>query len=289
MCTVCSAMTGRPQLNLDDSTLCLRVETKASPLLGHHASTFSPALPHTPPHKVSTTPTSTASSASSGQVCYICHCEASEEPLLRNVCGCKRHLVHPRCLATWLHYSAARRDGQEPPRCEVCLEKYKLPASVRTKAFVNPRRARRAMSPEIKAYSVPALLAFVYGFTFVSLGNDMESLICTCIVGNIIVLIAWLLFVVGRQGLPERAPEQRAVEDAVVLLCAYIAFLCAWLLQEWSLPRYNTYNTIATTHIVNAGCVVFSCVTRLVYRPCRAGCQCAWSRPPVTITLDLGD
>lgn len=286
-------MADRPRLRLDESTLCLHVETKASPLLGQHAFAF----PSTPPCKSSsTTPTSVSSlsSSSSGQVCYICQCEASEEPLLRSFCGCKKQVVHPKCLATWLQYSAARRDDPENPQCEVCLEEYKLPASVKSQAFVHmprtPRatRARQPVSPAVKSYSIPAIMAFVYGFSFASVGKDMESLLCVCMVGNVVVLMAWLLFVVGRRRLPEIAPETRAVEDSIVLLCVYIAFLCGWVLQEWSMPQYNKTTTFAIPHIVNAGFLVFGSTARLVHL-CKLCCFLMCFRPPATITLDLGD
>ena len=272
-------MADRPCLRLDESTLCLHAETKASPLLGQPAPTF--------PSNISTTPTSTSTS-SSGQVCYICHCEASEEPLISDVCGCKQRLVHPKCLATWLHYSAARRDNQHPPHCEVCLQTYRLPASVQINAVVRVPRGRQASSPVFASYSVPALLAFVYGFSFASLGDNMNSVLCTCVVGNTVVLMSWLLFVVSRQQVLQTA-QHRAVEDSVVLLCAYIAFLCGWMLQEWSMPRYIKSGSFAITHVVNTAFVSASVLARLVYRPCKLCCLFTCLRPSATITLDLGD
>lgn len=132
-------------------------------------------------------------------------------------------------------------------------------------------------------------MAFVYGFSFASLGDDMESTLCTCIVGNLIVVMSWLLFVVQRRRPPQTTPAQNSVEDAVVLLCAYIAFLCGWVLQEWSLPRYNKMYRFATTHLVNAGFVSISLFVRLAWTPCKICCVLMCLRPSATITLDLGD
>ena len=185
-------------------------------------------------------------------------------------------------------HSLDRADNQQPPHCEVCLQTYRLPASVQINAVVRVPRGRQASSPVFASYSVPALLAFVYGFSFASLGDNMNSVLCTCVVGNTIVLMSWLLFVVSRQQVLQTA-QHRAVEDSVVLLCAYIAFLCGWMLQEWSMPKYIKSGSFAITHVVNTAFVSASVLARLVYRPCKLCCLFMCLRPSATITLDLGD
>jgi len=279
------AMADLPKLTLDESTLRLHAETKASPLLAQFKS-------H-PPCNPASTPTSVSSlsSASSGTVCYICHCDDTKQPFLRNVCGCKKKAVHSKCLATWLHYSAARRDGAQAPLCEVCLQALDLPLALATYTPPRPSSARgaAAASPSLASFSLPALFAFVYGFSSPSLCSTPASTAYTCLIGNAIVLLVWIVFVVRRIRSSATPQQRKAVEDILMLLCVYVMFLCGWMLQKWSMPRVAHTALFATVHFSNAGCVGLTSALRLAYSPCRAGCQCAWSRPPVTITLDLGD
>ena len=294
------AMADCPALRRSDSTLCLRVETKASPLLGNlrtvhpSTSTHSSTPTCTPTSAHSSTSSCSSGSEGSERVCYICHCDDGGEPLLRNVCGCKKQAVHPKCLATWLHYSAARRDGAGTPHCEVCLQRFDLPISVTLRARLHSPtsavNAHRAVHPSwLVSVSVPSALAFVYGFSFSSLATSFVSIVYTCAIGNLVVIAAWLLFVVGR-GRPAGTPrERRVVEDVLFLLCVYIMFLAGWALQEWSLPRYARSDVYTAVHFVNAGCMVGFSVLRLAYAPCRALCQLLRAPAPLTITLDVGD
>lgn len=284
-CLPAGGMVDRPALVLNDSTLCLHVETKASPLLGQ----FQPESPC----KSATTPTSVTSlsSASSGSVCYICHCDDTEAPFLSDVCGCKKRYVHSTCLATWLRYSAARRGGAEAPRCEVCLEAFELPQPVALRTqIVSPVARTAVVAPPLHiSFGIPGIFAFVYGFSFLSLGATYTTVLYTCTIGNAIVLGAWLLFVVNRLRPPAMLQQRKAVQDVVLLLCVYIMFLLGWMMQEWSLPRYTNASLSAAAHFVNAGCVVACSVARLAYTPCKTCCSFMCAPPSVTISLDLGD
>ena len=278
-------MGDRPKLKLDDSTLCLHVETKASPLLGQFKSNS--------PCKSATTPTSVSSlsSTSSGPVCYICHCDDTEEPFLRDVCGCKKQVVHSKCLATWLHYSAARRDGARAPTCEVCLQELQLPLSVMLHARLQSSTTQSTVAvPSLLAsFGLPAILAFVYGFSFLSLSETYAATMYTCLVGNAAVIVAWLLFVVGRFRPRCTHEQQKAVQDVVVLLCVYIIFLCGWTFHQWSLPQYHNPEFSLIAHFFNGGCMVFGSLTRLAYAPCKAYCHAASQPQVLTISLDVED
>ena len=274
-----------PTLTLDDSTLCLHVETKASPLLGQFKSDS--------PCKSATTPTSVSSlsSTTSGPVCYICHCDDTEEPLLRDVCGCKKQVVHTKCLATWLHYSAARRDGAQAPRCEVCLQELDLPFPVMLHARLESasERSTVAVPSLIASFGLPGMLAFVYGFSFLSLSDTYATTVYTCLVGNAVVIVAWVLFVVCRFQPRGASEQQKAVQDVVLLLCVYITFLCGWTFQRWSMPRYHNPDFDILAHFFNGGCMVFGSVARLASVPCKAYCCTAPQPQALTISLDAGD
>ena len=274
-------MSDRPKLALDDSTLCLHVETKASPLLGQFKSNS--------PCNTAPTPTSVSSlsSTSSGPVCYICHCDDTEEPFLHDVCNCKKQVVHSKCLATWLHYSAARRDGAQAPTCEVCLQELQLPLSVMLHARLSsPSHHSTVAVPSLLAsFGLPAILAFVYGFSFLSLSETYAATVYTCLVGNAAVIVAWLLFVVGRFRPRCTHEQQKAVQDVVVLLCVYIVFLCGWTFHQWSLPRYHNPEFSLIAHCFNGGCMVLGSMARLAYMPCKAYC-CTVPQQVLTISLD---
>ncbi len=275
-------MADRPALALDDSTLCLHVETKASPLLGQFKSDS--------PCKSATTPTSVSSlsSTSSGPVCYICHCDDTEEPLLRDICGCKKQVVHSKCLATWLHYSAARRDGARAPTCEVCLQELELPLSVTLHARLQPASAHSTVAvPSLLAsFGLPGILAFVYGFSYLSLSDTYVAAVYTCLAGNAAVIVAWVLFVVGRFR-PRSAPEQqKAVQDVVLLMCVYITFLCGWTFNQWSMPRSHNPDFDILAHFFNGSCMLLGIVSRLAYVPCKACCCAATQQQVLTISLD---
>lgn len=275
-------MVDRPALVLDDSTLCLHVETKASPLLGQFKSDL--------PCESATTPSSVSSlsSTSSGPVCYICHCDDTEEPLLRDVCNCKKQVVHSKCLATWLQYSAARRDDAQAPTCEVCLQELQLPLSVMLHARLHSPsdRSTVAVPSLLVSFSLPAMLAFVYGFSFLSLSDTYVAAVYTCLVGNAAVIVAWVLFVVGRFRPRSTYEQQKAVQDVVLLLCVYIIFLCGWTFHQWSLPRYHNPEFSLIAHFSNGGCMVLGSVSRLVYIPCKACCCTATQQQVLTISLD---
>lgn len=268
-----------------DTSLCLHVETKSSPLLGQLKSDL--------PCKSATTPTSVSSlsSTSSGSVCYICHCDDTEEPLLRDVCGCKNQVVHSKCLATWLHYSAARRDGARAPTCEVCLQEMNLPFSVmlHVRLQTASERSTVAMPSLVASVGLPGILAFVYGFSFLSLSDTYVAAVYTCLLGNTAVIVAWMLFVVGRFQ-PRSVPEQKkAVQDVVLLVCVYITFLCGWTLNQWSMPHHHHPDFDIPAHFLNGCCMLLGIVSRLAYMPCKA-CCCADTQQQVpTISLDAGD
>lgn len=279
-------MNNVPGLTVNNSTLSLSVETKVSPLLGQFQSTNLRDIATSP------TPVSTPSSTSSGTVCYICHCDDTEEMLLRNVCGCKKQVVHAKCLATWLHYSAARQNTLRVPHCEVCLQEFDLPLSVAIYAREMPPpkiSTRSKLSSFLNSFGLPALLAFVYGFSSPALCNTKASTAYTCLFGNATVLAAWILFVVCKR-LPYPVPPYRkSVQDIVILLCVYVTFLIGWMLQKWSVPHYTKSYEFATVHFSNIGCVVFISVARLTHAPCKACCQILCTPPPVSISQDQTD
>lgn len=275
-------MGDRPKLTLNDSTLCLHVETKASPLLGQFKLDS--------PRNAAITPTSVSSlsSTSSGPVCYICHCDDTEEALLRDVCGCKKQVVHSKCLATWLHYSAARRDGAWAPTCEVCLQEFTVPLPVTLRARLQSasNHSTVVVPSVVASFSLPAILAFVYGFAFLSLSDTYVAAVYTCLVGNAAVIVAWVLLVVGRFRPRGALQQQKAVQDVLLLLCVYITFLCGLTLNQWSMPRYHNSDFFLLAHFSNGCCMVLGSISRLAYTPCKSCCCAATQQQVLTISLD---
>lgn len=264
-----------------EPSLCLQVETKAAPLLGVKS------------------PSPASSSASQESLCYICHAESENECLVSNICACKEQKVHARCLATWLHYSAARRDGNMHPRCEVCLEPYNLPKSMRVlvypgrRALSSPRHQQKIFYfTKCANFAVPAVFALLYGFFFSMLTPSVDSIVYVCVAGNAVIVLLWIYFVVRQNNPPAtRLEEKKAVEDVVVLILVYVIFVMGWALHELSLPKYQPVLKFAAFHIANAGAVMLSTVVRLAVmlcrqRPCMACCR--FTAEP-TISLDLGE
>lgn len=264
-----------------EPSLCLQVETKAAPLLGVKS------------------PSPASSSDSHESLCYICHAESENECLVSNICACKEQKVHARCLATWLHYSAARRDGDMHPKCEVCLEPYNLPKSMRVLVYPG----RRALPPprhqhdifyftKCANFAVPAVFALLYGFSFSMLTPSMDSIVYVCAAGNAVIVLLWIYFVVRQNNPPAtRLEEKKAVEDVVVLILVYVIFVMGWALHELSLPKRQPNLKFAAFHIANAGAVMLSTVVRLAVMLCRQRPCMACCRPTAepTISLDLGE
>lgn len=258
------------------STLCLPVEAKAAPLLG----------------AVSPSPTSSADSQNS--VCYICHSESDHEALITNICACKGQKVHARCLATWLHYSASKRDGSTEPTCEVCLQAYDLPKSMRVLVYPGRRTSPPVRGDEavihftrFKDFCVPAVFAFLYGFFFTMLTPTHDLLMYVCAAGNVFIVLLWCYFVVKRNRfILRRTAEKKAVEDIMILILVYVIFVIGWALHELSLPDYQPPKKFAVAHIANGATVVLCTFVRLMSLLCRLyGCCC--NRAAATISLDL--
>lgn len=265
-------------LNDSPTRLCDRTVTltNTSPLL-QHPHPISPAS--SAPARVlddanGSENSDSSDNDSSSPLCYICHCKSKDEPLLRDFCGCKQQSVHATCLATWLHYSAARRDGEQNPTCEVCLQRFKIPTTVATRARLRPPsvRADNNAPPLLVSVSVPAILAFIYGFSFSSFSYSFVYTAYAVTLGNLIVIAAWLLFVVGRTCQTPAMIRQKAVQDVVILLCVYVIFLCGWALQKCVLPEFSKKPVFTAAHVTNAGCMVFVSVARLL-EPCCVECR----------------
>jgi uncharacterized membrane protein YwzB len=120
--------------------------------------------------------------------------------------------------------------------------------------------------------SVPAILAFIYGFSFSSFSYSFVYTAYAVTFGNLIVIAAWVLFVVGRKRQSLAMLRQKAVQDVVLLLCVYVIFLCGWALQKWVLPEFSKKPVFTAAHVTNAGCMVFVSMARLA-EPCYVECR----------------
>ena len=158
-----------------------------------------------------------------GGSCRICMDAPPNEELLSDVCGCKTAKVHHKCLQSWVSRTSKLA-------CEICQQPY-------TVALELPQSERRHNIPRAKyGYaSVPMIIGFLYGHTYLSLAKSQMLGLEIAFFGNLALLSAWGLFVAFPGCYVVDRKSARI--DAVVLFLSYLCFLMAWLVQRFVLAE----------------------------------------------------
>lgn len=255
-------------------------ETKTSPLLPYRAKSHlvvdveqtSDAPSETGTERSTAVARSEASDTCSTR-CWICHGgEASPggEELVGDICACKNSVVHPGCLKTWLHYSKARRGGQNP-FCEVCTQEYEFGFDMDKIGAARPCPERQyAANARIyfpfKQTTLPAMIGFVYGFTHDTFKCTSDPAPVATLAGNAVIVAVWLTCVVAPLTAQRLAARVAATRDISALLCVYLAVLVGWTFQKITMP-----GTPATTphnemmHIANAATFIVCTACRFAF------------------------
>lgn len=186
--------------------------------------------------------------------CRICMDAPPDEELLSNTCGCKTAKVHHRCLQSWVSRTSKST-------CEICQQPYRV-------ALELPQSERWPNVPRSKyGYaSVPMLIGFLYGHTYLSLAKTQTLGLEIAFFGNLALLFAWGLFVAfpGCHVLDRKL----ANIDAVVLCLSYLGFLMAWLVQRFilmeTMPSSRVDLLTLPAHFMNAGVFTGCILVRMV-------------------------
>ena len=190
-----------------------------------------------------------------GGSCRICMDAPPGEELLSNVCGCKTAKVHHKCLQSWVSRTSKLT-------CEICQQPY-------TVALELPQSSvRRHNIPRAKyGYaSVPMIIGFLYGHTYLSLAKSQTLGLEIAFFGNLALLFAWGLFVAfpGCYVLDRKS----AKIDAVVLCLSYLSFLMAWLVQRFvlmeTMPSLRVDSLTLPAHFMNGGLFTGCILLRIV-------------------------
>lgn len=184
-----------------------------------------------------------------GGSCRICMDVSPDEELLSNACGCKTAKVHHRCLQTWVSRTSK-------PTCEICQQPYSVALELPTTRTTR-RGSRRQNIPRAKyAYaSVPMLIGFFYGHTYLSLAKSQMLGLEVAFFGNLALLFAWGLFVAFSGSYVLDRKDARI--DAAVLCLSYLCFVVAWLVQRYILmervPSSRVDALTLPAHFANGG------------------------------------
>ena len=194
-----------------------------------------------------------------GGSCRICMDAPPDEELLSNVCGCKTAKVHHRCLQSWVSRTSK-------PTCEICQQPYNVALVLPT---TTQRGSRRHNTPRAKyGYaSVPMLIGFLYGHTYLSLAKSQILGLEIAFFENLALLSAWGLFV-AFPGCRHVLDRKSAKIDVAVLCLSYLCFLTAWLVQRFILaetvPSSRVDALTLPAHFVNGGLLTGCILVRTV-------------------------
>ena len=202
--------------------------------------------------------------------CRICHCGATEESaLLPNLCGCKAARVHLKCLETWIHYSAARRDNVAPT-CEVCLQTYNLPqhSSVRARRVEERRFVVGEQEHDCQtlsaATSFPLVAAAGYGFCHdILVAQKGVTNAEVAVVGNALVVLLWVVCVVQPARMRRVRSRTSAMLDSLSLATCYTGFMGGWLLQNVLVPHPPSHPRSGIMHVINIMILLVCVAVRL--------------------------
>ena len=196
-----------------------------------------------------------------GGVCRICMDESKDEPLLRDVCGCKTATVHKSCLQQWVRRKASLK-------CEICTQTYKTELEPVFSGRATLRLPRRGA-----AYALaPMFAGFCYGYAYLSLSNNQTTGIEVAFLGNVTVVLCWSYFVMcpgcERAVVARTGSTKSAKTDLVTLCLSYACFLGAWFLQSLTtLPRVRSahiHNVTLPAHVTNFAFFTVCAIARSV-------------------------
>ena len=201
------------------------------------------------------TPTSTLSSESDENHCWICMEPGDSTP--RSVCGCKNAVAHVECIEKWV-----KSKPEFSMNCEVCLQPYKV-----------GWRFEEEKDSTVVSYLqniVPMILAVSYGILYMHFSYKISSWVAWT--GNVCIVSSWLFFACISRDYPLH--KKYLIKDLFTLLISYVAFLVTFLATEFIL-RFNDENNanarIATAHTCNAICFLCTACSRTVCVHCRTG------------------
>ena len=212
-------------------------------------------------------------SDSEEEFCYICHQAAHHEVLLRDVCGCKTQRVHLSCLAKWVRACAVARSDSHPPKCEVCLNTLNVPpvvchalkATTSTSSASHARHASLTVNDDSddSASTPPHLLlgfsvttGFLYGFLFSYVSFSPTAYVGAIFVANGIILCSHTVFAMWTRHEPGVLLQNKPLEDVLLLMTVYMAFMSGWFVQQLSWPNLLTAQNLVFAYLFSMGCLI---------------------------------
>lgn len=194
------------------------------------------------------TPTSTLSSDSDENHCWICMEPGESTP--RSVCGCKNAVAHVECIEKWI-----KSKPEFSMNCEVCLQPYKVEWSFEE----NEKRGFRPRASII----LPIVFASLYGTFFVYFPDTSAP--WAAWTGNACIILSWLFFACISRRQPLH--QKYLGDDLCTLLISYGMFLVAVILAA-GLYKKNTEVRIHTAHTCNIISLLCATCTRTVCVHC---------------------
>ena len=234
------------------------------------------------PAPSTTSPTNSAGSQSSGDVCRICfEPEDPSRPLLRNLCGCSSALAHLKCIETWIHYKQAS-SSMTTPICEVCVKPFRLPRPLAPPSATLAARLRadteRQQFLQTQVWTTlldmrfPMVVAVLCGYcgdmfaTFTRTGATELSLLC-----NLTLVFLWFICVV-----PPNSPTWRyrvadrcsVLKELAALMWIYFTYYFFWAMSCLTLPHIAGFSRTQIMHHINILCLSGTILLRLVRASC---------------------